>query len=72
VADALSALASDPALVRNLGQSARVKAVSEYSWDDTVAKTLDLYASLVTPFPGVTWRRMGLEDYGEILRSFRS
>jgi len=46
VADALSTLVSDPALARNLGQSARAKVVSQYSWDDTVAKTLDLYASL--------------------------
>jgi hypothetical protein len=46
VADALSTLVSDPVLARNLGQSARVKVVSQYSWDDTVAKTLDLYASL--------------------------
>jgi len=52
VADALSTLVSDPALVRDLGQSARAKAVSEYSWDDTVAKTLDLYASLVRPVHG--------------------
>ncbi len=51
VADALSALASDPALARNLGQSARVKVVSQYSWDDTVAKTLGLYASLAHPVP---------------------
>jgi len=51
VADALSALVSDPVLARNLGQSARAKAVSQYSWDDTVARTLDLYASLVHSVP---------------------
>ncbi|MCM2465668.1 hypothetical protein DIC75_04965 [Methanoculleus sp. CWC-02] len=49
VADALSALVSEPALARNLGQSAREKVVSQYSWDDTVARTLDLYASLLHP-----------------------
>jgi glycosyltransferase involved in cell wall biosynthesis len=49
VADALSALVSDPALARGLGQSARAKVASRYSWDDTVTKTLDLYASLVHP-----------------------
>ncbi len=52
VADALSELTSDPALAHNLGQSARAKVVSQYSWDDTVAKTLDLYASLVHSVPG--------------------
>jgi glycosyltransferase involved in cell wall biosynthesis len=51
VADALSALVSDPVLARNLGQSARAKVVSQYSWDDTVARTLDLYASLVHAVP---------------------
>lgn len=49
VADAMSELISDPDLARDLGQSARVKVVSEFSWDDTVAKTLELYASLVHP-----------------------
>ncbi len=52
VADALSALVSDPALARNLGQSAREKVVSQYAWDDTVARTLDLYASLLNPASG--------------------
>jgi glycosyltransferase involved in cell wall biosynthesis len=52
VADALSELASDPALVHTLGKAARKKVVAEYSWDDTVAKTLDIYASLVHPIPG--------------------
>lgn len=54
VADALSKLASDPAIAHNLGQSARAKVVSQYSWDDTVAKTLVLYASLIMPSPEVT------------------
>jgi glycosyltransferase involved in cell wall biosynthesis len=49
VADALSTLVSDPALARSLGRSAREKVVSQYSWDDTVARTLDLYASLLHP-----------------------
>ena len=52
VADALSELASDPALAHNLGQAARAKVVSQYSWDDTVAKTLVLYASLIRPIQG--------------------
>ena len=51
VADALSTLVSDPVLARNLGQSARARVVSQYSWDDTVARTLDLYASLVHSIP---------------------
>lgn len=49
VADALSELASDPARAHDLGQAARAKVVSQYSWNDTVAKTLDLYASLIAP-----------------------
>jgi len=52
VADALSELASDPGLAHNLGQAARAKVVSQYSWDDTVAKTLVLYASLIRPIHG--------------------
>jgi glycosyltransferase involved in cell wall biosynthesis len=52
VADALSALVSEPALARNFGESAREKVVSQYSWDDTVARTLDLYASLLHPDSG--------------------
>lgn len=52
VADALSKLASDPGLAHNLGQAARAKVVSQYSWDDTVAKTLVLYASLIRPIQG--------------------
>jgi len=48
VAGALSELASDPARAHDLGQAARAKVVSQYSWNDTVAKTLDLYASLIT------------------------
>ncbi|MCE5338475.1 MAG: glycosyltransferase family 4 protein [Methanomicrobiaceae archaeon] len=51
VADALSTLVSDPAFARNLGQSARARIVSQYSWDDTVTRTLDLYASLVHSVP---------------------
>lgn len=47
VADALSTLVSDPALARDLGESARARVVSQYSWDDTVMRTLDLYALLV-------------------------
>ncbi len=59
VADALSTLVSDPTLARSLGQSARAKVVSQYSWADTVAKTLDLYMSLVHPVRGgreTAWR----------------
>jgi len=52
VADALSELISDPDLARDLGQTARARVASEYSWDDTVAKTLELYASLVYPISG--------------------
>ena len=49
VADALSTLVSDPALARDFGRAARAKVASNFSWDDTVARTLDLYASLVHP-----------------------
>jgi len=52
VANALSELASDPALAYNLGLSARAKVASQYSWDDTVAKTLELYISLTHAVPG--------------------
>jgi len=64
VAEALSALVSDPSLVRNLGESARARVVSQYSWDDTVAKTLDLYTSLVHPVHGdheTAWSRKTAE-----------
>jgi glycosyltransferase involved in cell wall biosynthesis len=59
VADALSTLVSDPGLAHNLGQSARAKVVSYYSWADTVAKTLDLYTHLMHPARGdhkMAWR----------------
>lgn len=52
VAEALATLASDPSFARRLGRSARAKVAAHYSWDDTVARTLDLYASLVHPGNG--------------------
>jgi glycosyltransferase involved in cell wall biosynthesis len=46
LAAALSTLVSDPEMAQACGRSGREKAVSMYSWSDTVSKTLDLYASL--------------------------
>ncbi|WP_292520009.1 glycosyltransferase family 4 protein [Methanoculleus sp.] len=46
LAAALSTLASDPDMARTCGTTGRERTVSRYSWNDTVRKTLDLYASL--------------------------
>lgn len=43
---ALSTLISDPEIAQACGRQGREKAVSMYSWSDTVSKTLDLYSSL--------------------------
>jgi glycosyltransferase involved in cell wall biosynthesis len=47
LAAALSTLVSDPEMSQACGRSGREKAVSMYSWSDTVSKTIDLYASLI-------------------------
>jgi len=46
LAAALSTLVSDHEMAQDCGRNGREKAVSMYSWSDTVSKTLDLYASL--------------------------
>ena len=46
LAAALSTLVSDHEMAQGCGRNGREKAVSMYSWSDTVSKTLDLYASL--------------------------
>ena len=46
LAAALSTLISDPEMAQTCGKNGRERAVSMYSWSDTVSKTLDLYASL--------------------------
>jgi glycosyltransferase involved in cell wall biosynthesis len=46
LAAALSDLESDPEMAQACGRNGREKAVSMYSWSDTVSKTLDLYAYL--------------------------
>lgn len=43
IADALSQIVSDPALSRRLGENGRKSVLSDYSWEDTVRKTLNLY-----------------------------
>jgi glycosyltransferase involved in cell wall biosynthesis len=47
LAAALSTLVSDPEMAQACGRSGREKAVSMYSWSDTVSRTIDLYASLI-------------------------
>jgi starch synthase len=47
LAAALSTLVSDPEMAQIYGKNGRERAVSMYSWSDTVSKTLDLYASLI-------------------------
>jgi len=47
LAATLSALISDTEMARACGRNGREKAVTMYSWSDTVSKTLDLYASLI-------------------------
>ena len=46
LAAALSTLMSNPEMTQTCGKNGRKRAVSMYSWSDTVSKTLDLYASL--------------------------
>ena len=46
LAASLSTLVSDHEMAQGCGRNGREKAVSMYSWSDTVSKTLDLYASL--------------------------
>jgi glycosyltransferase involved in cell wall biosynthesis len=47
LAAALSTLVSDPEMAQTCGKNGRERAVSMYSWSDTVSKTQDLYASLI-------------------------
>jgi glycosyltransferase involved in cell wall biosynthesis len=47
LAAALSTLVSDHKMAQGCGRNGREKAVSTYSWSDTVSKTLDLYSSLI-------------------------
>lgn len=47
LAAALSTLVSDHEMAQGCGRNGRKKAVSTYSWSDTVSKTLDLYSSLI-------------------------
>jgi len=46
LAAALSTLVSDTEMAQTCGRNGRERAVSMYSWSDTVSRTLDLYASL--------------------------
>lgn len=46
LATALSTLVSDSEMAQICGRNGRERAVSMFSWSDTVSKTLDLYASL--------------------------
>jgi len=47
LADAIYQIISNPDLARRLGDLGREKIVSQYSWDDTVEKTIILYEDVV-------------------------
>ncbi len=47
VADAVSTIATDRELAQKLGQIGRAKVVRDYSWEDTVEKTIELYQELI-------------------------
>lgn len=47
VAEAVSRITTDRELAQKLGNNGRVKVVKDYSWQDTVKKTLELYEELI-------------------------
>lgn len=47
IADALSQVVSDPTFSLSLGENGRKRVLSDYSWEDTVRKTLDLYRAVL-------------------------
>lgn len=58
LAAALWTLVSDHEMAQACGRNGRKKAVSIYSWSNTVSKTLDLYSSLI--------ERRAVDKYHEI------
>jgi starch synthase len=46
-ADAINALAADPARAREMGVAGRTRAVREFGWDAVAARTVELYSSLL-------------------------
>jgi starch synthase len=46
-ADAIDALAADPARAREMGVAGRTRAVREFGWDAVAARTVELYSSLL-------------------------
>jgi starch synthase len=48
LADALTAVVSDPASARLMGEAGRLRAESEFSWDRIAARTAGIYHSLLT------------------------
>lgn len=47
LSDAILTILGDPSLAKMMGQHGRKKIEREYSWEDTVGKTLDLYKSVI-------------------------
>jgi len=47
VADAILEITTNKDLLQRLGENARMKVVSKYSWADTVGKTLELYEEAI-------------------------
>lgn len=47
LAEKTSQILSDPALAKRFGENGRKKVVENYSWKDTVQKTMKLYAELI-------------------------
>lgn len=48
IVDAVSEIYSNPKLAEQLGTNGRNKAVEKYSWNDTVAKTIEVYRELLS------------------------
>ena len=47
LSDAILTILEDPSLAKNMGQRGREKIEQEYSWEDTVGKTIGLYESII-------------------------
>jgi glycosyltransferase involved in cell wall biosynthesis len=58
IARSLADLASDRKMAQAYGREGRMRAVSSYSWNDTVARTLELYSSLTKEYAGIISRKV--------------
>jgi len=51
LSEAILTILSDPSVAERMGQRARAKIEQDYSWEDTVRKTLELYESVIQRHP---------------------